>query len=71
MGPSGCGKSTLLKMLAGIVPQSDGTIAIDGDRLVGPSEKVGIVFQSPVLLPWRTVYDNILLPIDVRREPRP
>jgi NitT/TauT family transport system ATP-binding protein len=70
VGPSGCGKSTVLKMLAGIVPQSDGTIAIDGDRLVGPSEKVGIVFQSPVLLPWRTVYDNILLPIDVRREPR-
>ena len=70
VGPSGCGKSTILKMLAGIVPQSGGSIAIDGNRLIGPSEKVGIVFQSPVLLPWRTVYDNVLLPVDVRREPR-
>ena len=70
VGPSGCGKSTILKMLAGIVPKSGGSIAIDGERLIGPSEKVGVVFQSPVLLPWRTAYDNILLPIDVRREAR-
>ena len=62
VGPSGCGKSTILKMLAGIVPLSGGTIAIEGERLTGPSEKVGVVFQSPVLLPWRTVYDNVLLP---------
>ena len=70
VGPSGCGKSTILKILAGIVPQSAGSIALDGDRLTGPSDKVGVVFQSPVLLPWRTVYENVLLPIDVRREPR-
>lgn len=70
VGPSGCGKSTILKMLAGIVPLSGGSVALQGSRLTGPSEKVGIVFQSPVLLPWRTVYDNVLLPVDVRREPR-
>ena len=70
VGPSGCGKSTILKLIAGIIPPSAGSIAIDGAPLTGPSDKVGVVFQSPVLLPWRTVYENILLPVDVRRRPR-
>jgi NitT/TauT family transport system ATP-binding protein len=70
LGPSGCGKSTILKMLAGIVPPSSGSMAIDGERLTGPSEKVGVVFQSPVLLPWRSVFENVMLPVDVRRESR-
>ncbi len=69
VGPSGCGKSTILKILAGIVRKSGGTIAVDGEPLAGPSNKIGIVFQSPVLLPWRTVYENVVLPVEVRRQP--
>lgn len=65
LGPSGCGKTTILKMIGGIVPKSAGTILVKGQELRGPSAKVGIVFQSPVLLPWRTVLDNVMLPIDV------
>jgi len=68
VGPSGCGKSTILRILAGIVRRSRGTVAIDGETLAGPSDKVGVVFQSPVLLPWRSVRDNVLLPVQVRRE---
>lgn len=70
VGPSGCGKSTLLKIIAGIVPQSAGVVAVEGEVLRGASDKVGVVFQSPVLLPWRTALENIALPLDVRREPR-
>jgi NitT/TauT family transport system ATP-binding protein len=70
VGPSGCGKSTLLKIIAGIVPKSAGTILLDGQEIEGPSAKIGIVFQTPVLLPWRTVTDNVLLPVDVQRHKR-
>lgn len=66
LGPSGCGKTTILKMIAGIVPKSSGTIHVQGQELRGPSAQVGIVFQTPVLLPWRTIRDNVLLPVDVR-----
>ena len=67
VGPSGCGKSTLLKMIAGLLPASAGEIAIDGRRVDGPPDNIGIVFQAPVLLAWRTVIDNVLLQIDMRR----
>lgn len=67
LGPSGCGKSTLLSMLAGLIRQTSGSIRIQG-RPVGESQRdIGMVFQSPVLLPWRTVLDNVLLPADVLR----
>jgi NitT/TauT family transport system ATP-binding protein len=70
VGPSGCGKSTLLKMVAGLLPASQGEITI-GDRAVrGPPDDVGIVFQSPVLLAWRTVLQNVMLQIEMRRLPR-
>ncbi len=65
VGPSGCGKSTLLKILAGLQPVSTGEVAIRGERLQGPRRDIGIVFQSPVLFPWRTVLDNVMLPVDV------
>src|ERR1043165_6642053 len=55
VGPSGCGKTTLLKILAGILARSRGDITIRGKALSGPSRELGVVFQSPVLLPWRTV----------------
>jgi NitT/TauT family transport system ATP-binding protein len=68
LGPSGCGKSTILMMLAGLVKPSGGTIRIKGEAVDGPRRDNGIVFQHAVLLPWRTVLDNVLLPIEMMRE---
>jgi NitT/TauT family transport system ATP-binding protein len=65
VGASGCGKTTLLRLIAGLERCTSGTIAINGARQAGPSEQVGIVFQDPTLLPWRTVLQNVLLPADV------
>jgi NitT/TauT family transport system ATP-binding protein len=65
VGQSGCGKTTLLKILAGLVPQSAGFVTLRGQRVNGPSRDIGIVFQDPVLLPWRTVFRNVLLPAEV------
>jgi NitT/TauT family transport system ATP-binding protein len=67
VGPSGCGKSTLLKIMAGILPKGTGGLTFGGRTVTGPSRHAGVVFQAPVLLPWRTVLDNVLLPIDVQR----
>jgi NitT/TauT family transport system ATP-binding protein len=67
VGPSGCGKSTLLKILAGILPSSSGEALLRGTLIAGPRRDIGVVFQSPVLFPWRTVLDNVLLPVDVQR----
>jgi NitT/TauT family transport system ATP-binding protein len=69
VGPSGCGKSTLLKILAGLIRPAAGVAAIHGEEIRGPRMDIGVVFQSPVLLPWKTVLDNVLLPIKVRRKP--
>ncbi|UOQ59557.1 ABC transporter ATP-binding protein [Leucobacter rhizosphaerae] len=69
VGPSGCGKTTLLRMMAGLETLSDGRILVDGDAVVGPSPKLGVVFQRPVLLEWRTILQNLLLPIELRRRP--
>jgi NitT/TauT family transport system ATP-binding protein len=70
VGPSGCGKSTLLKMVAGLLPPTTGTITLDGKRVDGPPDDVGIVFQNPVLLGWRSVLDNVMLQIEMRKLPR-
>jgi len=70
VGPSGCGKSTLLKMVAGLLPISAGTLSLAGKPITGPQKDVGIVFQSAVLLAWRSVEDNILLQAEIRRLPR-
>ena len=70
VGPSGCGKSTLLKLLGGLLGPTEGTIRVRGTLLEGPSPDVGMVFQSPVLLPWRSVLDNVLFPIEILRRPR-
>jgi len=67
VGPSGCGKSTLLKMVAGLLPATAGTIVVNDVPVNGPPENVGIVFQASVLLPWRSVLENILLQIEMRR----
>jgi NitT/TauT family transport system ATP-binding protein len=68
VGPSGCGKSTLLKIVAGLTPASAGGIDIGGRAVDGPLDDVGIVFQTPVLLAWRTVLKNLLLPMQLRGE---
>jgi NitT/TauT family transport system ATP-binding protein len=67
VGPSGCGKSTLLRLIAGLIPPSAGRITIDGRSVSGPETQLGIVFQKPILLEWRTVLGNVLLQAEMRR----
>ena len=66
VGPSGCGKSTLLKAVAGLLRPSSGTISIDGQQVQGIPDQIGMVFQNDALLPWKTVYDNVRLPLVIR-----
>ena len=66
VGPSGCGKSTLLRILAGLMPPTSGQAALAGSPIDGPRRDIGVVFQSPVLFPWRTVLANAELPVDVQ-----
>lgn len=61
VGPSGCGKSTLLKCVAGLEPVSAGSVTVDGRPVLGPPDRLGVVFQRDVLLDWRTILDNVLL----------
>ncbi|MBM3597159.1 MAG: ABC transporter ATP-binding protein [Alphaproteobacteria bacterium] len=70
VGPSGCGKSTLLKCIAGIADVTGGRIDVDGKPVVEPPEGMAIVFQRDILLDWRNVIDNIMLPIEFHRLPR-
>jgi NitT/TauT family transport system ATP-binding protein len=67
LGPSGCGKSTLLMIAAGLLPASHGQVAVQGRPIVKPRTDVGIVFQSPVLLEWRTALGNIMLQAEARK----
>ena len=67
VGPSGCGKSTLLKVLAGLLAPSGGSAELKGEPITGPRRDIGVVFQTPVLFPWRTVLGNAMLPADVQR----
>lgn len=66
VGPSGCGKTTLLHLLAGLLPPTKGQIWVAGQPLTQPHPEIGVVFQKPNLMPWRTVLDNILLPLQVQ-----
>jgi len=71
VGPSGCGKSTLLKLIGGLLEPSRGEIAVGGRRVSGPRRDIGVMFQTSVLFPWRTVLENVLLPIEVFGLERP
>src|SRR5206468_2743982 len=64
---SGCGKSTLLKLVAGLLPPTQGEIQVSGHAVTRPHRDVGIVFQSALLLPWRSVLGNVMLPVEVKR----
>jgi NitT/TauT family transport system ATP-binding protein len=70
VGPSGCGKSTFLSVVAGLIPASAGTIRVAGKVVSEPSIDVGIVFQSALLLDWRTVLENVMVPVEVMGLPR-
>ena len=64
LGPSGCGKSTLLMAVGGLLPVTGGRIRIEGEDVTGPRRETGVVFQAPVLMPWRSVLKNVLFPIE-------
>lgn len=65
VGPSGCGKSSLMKIVTGLEPVSAGLIEVGGKIVKGPQNNVGMAFQNPSLLPWRTILENILLPLEI------
>ncbi len=69
VGPSGCGKSTLLRILAGLVTPHEGNVQVDGQTVDGPHPGVVLVFQQANLMPWRTVLDNITLPLELHGVP--
>src|SRR5688572_33100065 len=70
LGPSGCGKSTLLMLVGGLESLTEGTINLGGTPVTGPRPNTGIIFQDPMLLPWKSALDNVLFPVDMMRRPR-
>ena len=68
VGPSGCGKSTLLNICGSIIPPSTGNLKYKNTEVREPRREIGMMFQQPVLFPWRTVYQNLMLPIEIRHE---
>ncbi|WP_207539791.1 ABC transporter ATP-binding protein [Sabulicella rubraurantiaca] len=65
VGPSGCGKSTLMRLVSGLWPASAGQVWVAGREVAGPVPLVGMAFQNPTLLPWRSILDNVMLPLEV------
>ncbi len=70
IGPNGCGKSTLLRVLAGLIKADGGTLAIDGQPILGPDPRVGLVFQEPRLLGWRSAESNVRFPMELAGWPK-
>jgi NitT/TauT family transport system ATP-binding protein len=68
VGPSGCGKSTLLRLIAGLIRPTSGRILLGERHITAPTSDVGLVFQSPTLLPWANVLDNVLFPLRMLKE---
>ncbi len=69
LGPSGSGKSTLLRILSGLLPPSAGEALFRGQPISGPRREIGLVFQKANLMPWRTVWQNITLPLELQKIP--
>ena len=65
VGPSGCGKSTLTRLIAGLLKPDSGDIMLHGEKVTGPRATVGMAFQNPVLLEWRSIIDNVVLPLEI------
>ncbi len=65
VGPSGCGKSTLMKLVTGLQPPTKGSVKVNGNTVRGPVQIAGMAFQHSNMLPWRTVLDNVLLPLEI------
>jgi NitT/TauT family transport system ATP-binding protein len=70
VGRSGCGKSTLLRIIAGLVEPTSGQVRVAGSLITGPRRDIALMFQRPALLPWRSVLDNVLLPVEIFGWPR-
>lgn len=71
VGPSGCGKSTLLRIVAGLRPATSGTVTVAGRAVTQPIPDIGMVFQAPILLKWRSILENVLLPAELAgKDPR-
>lgn len=68
LGPSGCGKTTLLRIFAGLTEASEGTVQVRGKDVTGPQPDFGFVFQTPNLMPWRSVLDNVLFPMEILKQ---
>src|SRR5215470_18346024 len=67
LGPSGCGKTTLLRIVAGLIKKTSGSVTIGGREVDEPLGDYGFVFQAPSLMPWRSVIDNVLFPMEILR----
>src|SRR5205807_5331003 len=67
VGGSGCGKSTLLRAVSGLDRPTQGSVKLDGDTILEPHQKIGVIFQEPRLLPWLTVADNVGFRSEERR----
>jgi NitT/TauT family transport system ATP-binding protein len=65
VGPSGCGKSTLLRIIAGLLGYSEGAVLMDGQPIQGTRRDIGVVFQNSILLPWRSILENVMLPAEI------
>ncbi len=66
VGPSGCGKSTLLRLVAGLIERTAGSIKVHGEEVLEPRTDIGMMFQKPTLLEWRTAVENVLLPNEIK-----
>lgn len=65
VGPSGCGKSTLTRLISGLMMPDEGVVELHGEPVTGPRSTVGMAFQNPVMLEWRTILQNVMLPLEI------